>query len=107
MNLDGAYIPSFNNSFNHLSYSFKKKFGLIGSAHNLKEIKIKEIQNVEKIFLSSIFKEDKNFLGLNRLKKLSNYTNNKIVVLGGISKKNIKKLRLLNNPEFAGISLFE
>ena len=107
LNLDGAYIPSFNNSFNHLSYSFKKKFGLIGSAHNLKEIKIKEIQNVEKIFLSSIFKEDKNFLGLNRLKKLSNYTNNKIVVLGGISKKNIKKLRLLNNPEFAGISFFE
>ena len=107
LNLDGAYIPSFNNSFNHLSYSYKKKFSLIGSAHNLKEIKIKEIQNVEKIFLSSIFKKNKNFLGPNRLKKLSNFTNNKIVVLGGISKKNLKKLRLLNNPEFAGISFFE
>ena len=107
LNLDGAYIPSFNNSFNHLSYSYKKKFSLIGSAHNLKEIKIKEIQNVEKIVLSSLFKKNKNFLGLNRLKQLSNLTKNKIVVLGGVSKKNIKKLRLLNNPEFAGISFFK
>ena len=107
LNLDGAYIPSFNNSFNHLSYSYKKKFSLIGSAHNLKEIKIKEIQNVEKIVLSSLFKKNKNFLGLNRLKQLSNLTKNKIVVLGGISKKNIKQLRLLNNPEFAGISFFK
>ena len=107
LNLDGAYIPSFNNSFNHLSYSYKKKFSLIGSAHNLKEIKIKENQNVKKIVLSSLFKKNKNFLGLNRLKKLSNFTKNKIVVLGGVSKKNIKKLKLLNNPEFAGISFFE
>ena len=107
MNLDGAYIPSFNNNFTHLSYSYKKKFNLIGSAHNLKEIKIKENQNVKKIVLSSLFKKNKNFLGLNRLKKLSNFTKNKIVVLGGVSKKNIKKLKLLNNPEFAGISFFE
>ena len=107
MNLDGAYIPSFNNNFNHLSYSLKKKFNLIGSAHNLKEMKIKEIQKVKKIVLSSLFKKNKNFLGLNRLRVLSNFTKNKIVVLGGVSKKNIKKLRLLKNPEFAGISYFE
>ena len=42
LNLDGAYIPSFNKSFKHLSYSFKKEFKIVGSAHNLREIKIKE-----------------------------------------------------------------
>ena len=41
LNLDGAYIPSFNKSLKHLSYSFSKKFLILGSAHNHKEIKIK------------------------------------------------------------------
>ena len=107
LNLDGAYIPSFNKNFNHLSYSYKKEFDLIGSAHNWGEIKIKEIQSVKKIVLSSLFKKNKNFLGLNRFRLLSNFTKNKIIVLGGISKKNLRKLKLLGNPEFAGISFFE
>ena len=107
LNLDGAYIPSFNKSFKHLSYSFNKKFEIIGSAHNLKEIKIKELQKVKMILLSSLFKKNKNFLGINKFKILSNLTKKKIIVLGGISKKNLKQLKLLNNPEFAGISYFE
>ena len=107
LNLDGAYIPSFNKSLSHLSYSYKKKFKIIGSAHNLKEIRIKEKQKVEKIFLSSVFKKNKNYLGINKIKLLSNLTSKKTVVLGGISQKNIKKLKILNNPEFAGISFFE
>ena len=52
LGLDGAYIPSFNKSFNHLNYTYSKYFKIIGSAHNLKEIKIKELQKVDKIFLS-------------------------------------------------------
>ena len=107
LNLDGVYIPSFNKSLSHLSYSYKKKFKIIGSAHNLKEIRVKERQKVEKIFLSSLFKKNKNYLGINKIKLLSNLTSKKIVVLGGISKKNIKKLKILNNPNFAGISFFE
>ena len=107
LNLDGAYIPSFNKSLKHLAYSYKKNFRIIGSAHNLKEIRTKEIQNVRKIFLSSLFKKNKNFLGINKFKLLSKYTKKNIVVLGGISKKNIKKLNLLNSSEFAGISYFE
>ena len=63
LDLDGAYIPAFNKNFNHLAYSYKKNFKIVGSAHNLKEIRIKEIQNVRKIFLSSLFKKNKNFLG--------------------------------------------
>ena len=38
LDLDGVYIPSFNKSTGHLSYSLKKNFQILGSAHNLKEI---------------------------------------------------------------------
>ena len=107
LKLDGAYIPSFNKNLNHLNYSLNRKFKILGSAHNIKEIKIKELQKVEHIFLSSIFKENKNYLGLNRFKLLSKLTKKKIVALGGISKQNLKSLRLLNKLEFAGISFFE
>ena len=107
LSLDGAYIPSFNNNFSHLSFSYKKGFKIIGSAHNLKEIRNKEIQKVEKIFLSSLFKKNKNYLGINKFKLLSKLTMKKVVILGGISKRNINKLSILGNLEFAGISYFE
>jgi thiamine-phosphate pyrophosphorylase len=107
LDLDGAYIPSFNKNTNHLAYSFKKNFDLVGSAHNLKEIRIKEKQGVKKIFLSSLFKENKNFLGINRFKILSNLTKVKIIALGGISKSNLKKLNFLDHSDFSGISYFE
>jgi len=107
LSLDGAYIPSFNRSIRHLAYSLKKDFMIVGSAHNLKEIRIKEKQKVKKIFLSSLFKKNKNYLGINKFKLLSNLSNKKIVALGGISKKNKKKIRLLKLNEFAGISYFE
>jgi len=107
LDLDGAYIPSFNKSTNHLAFSLKKKFNLIGSAHNIKEIKTKETQNVNKIFLSSLFKKNKNYLGINKFKLISNLTQKKVVALGGISEKNFNKLKLLKNSDFAGISYFE
>ena len=107
LGLDGAYIPSFNKSTKHLSFSLKKKFIIIGSAHNIKEIKIKEKQGVNKIFISSIFKKNKNYLGVMKFRLVSNLTVKKVVALGGISKENLNKLRLLNNFEFAGKSFFE
>ena len=107
LNLDGAYIPAFNKSFLHNSFNLKKNFKLIGSAHNLSEIRIKEKQNVKKIFLSSLFKKNKNFLGINKFKLLSKITKKKVVILGGISNKNKKKLSLLDQSDFAGISFFE
>jgi len=107
LDLDGAYIPAFNKSFRHLGYSYKKKFKIIGSAHNLKEIRLKEAQNVHSIFLSSLFKKNKNYLGINKFRILSNLTKKNIIALGGISKLNEKKLILLNQSDFAGISYFE
>ena len=106
-NLDGLYIPSFNKNLNHLSFSLKKNFALIGSAHNLKEIRLKEIQKVEKIFISSLFKKNKNYLGINKYKLLSKLSKKTTVVLGGISRNNLRKLKLINYPNFAGISYFE
>ena len=107
LNLDGAYIPSFNKNIKHLSYSLKKKFKIVGSAHNLKEIRTKETQKVNEIFLSSLFKKNKNYLGINKFKILSQLARKEVVVLGGISKKNLKKLKILNQSKFAGISYFE
>ncbi len=106
-NLDGAYIPSFNKNFNHLNYSLKKKFEIIGSAHNINEVRVKELQQVKKIFISSLFKMNKNYLGINKFKLMCAQTKKQTVALGGISQKNIKKLRLLNFPDFAGISYFK
>ena len=107
LDLDGLYLPAFNKSFKHLAYSYKKKFQIIGSAHNLKEIKIKEKQLADVIFLSSLFKKNKNFLGLNKFKLLAKLTKKEVVALGGISKNNFKKLYLTNYSGFAGISFFE
>ena len=107
LNLDGAYIPSFNKNMKHLAYSLKKNFKIIGSAHDLREIRTKEIQKVEEIFLSSLFKKNKNYLGINKFKLLSKLTEKKVVALGGISKKNFRKLKILNQIKFAGISYFE
>ena len=82
-------------------------FAVVGSAHNLKEIRIKELQKVQNIFISSLFKKNKNYLGLNKFKILNKYTKKNVVALGGISKKNIKKIKLLNISSIAGISYFE
>ena len=106
LRLDGVYLPSFNNTFNHLSYTKMKNFDVIGSAHNLKEIRIKELQKAKTIFISSLFKKNKNYLGLNKFKILKNYTKNEVVALGGISKKNTKKIQLLKITGIAGISYF-
>ena len=107
LNLDGGYIPSFKKDFSHLNYNFRSNFLILGSAHNLKEIKIKETQKVQSIFISSLFKKNNNFLGINKFKIISSYSKKNIVALGGISKKNIQMLRLLNISGFAGISFFE
>ena len=107
LDLDGAYLPSFNKDFSHLGFTFKKEFLLIGSAHNVKEIRIKEKQKVNKIFISSIFKENNNFLGINKFNLISKLSNNEIVALGGISKNNVKLINLTSSSGFAGISFFK
>ena len=105
-NLDGVYLPSFNRDIKHLSYNIKKKFLFIGSAHNIKEIRIKEYQKVNQIFISSLFKVEKNFLGFYKFINLSKLSKSKIIALGGINKKNLNRISLLKISGYAGIGIF-
>ena len=107
LKLDGVYLPSFNKSFNHLAYNFKKKFIILGSAHSLQELNIKKLQAVKIFFVSSLFKKNKNYLGIYKFKFFENFTKKKLVALGGINEKNIKKLNLLDICGYAGISFFK
>ena len=108
LKLDGVYIPSFNKDLK-IKYFRDKNLDIVGSAHNFKEIKIKEKQGVTKIFLSPIFrtKKKKEYLDLMKFNLLSNYTNKKVIALGGINISNLKKLNLINCHGFAAISFFK
>ena len=109
LKLDGVYLPSFNKKFYHKKFQNFKNFLIIGSAHSLKEIRIKEKQNVEQIFLSPLFKIKKTnkLLGIIRFNNLSKFTKKSLVALGGINKNNIKQLKLINAEGFAGITYFK
>ena len=109
LNLDGVYIPSFNKKMDINYYTRKKNFLVLGSAHNLAEIRNKEAQKVNCIFLSPIFfvPKSKKYLGIYKFNSLSRFTKKKVICLGGINKKNIKKTQLTKTHGFASISLFK
>ena len=106
LNLDGVYFPSFNKSLKHLNYQIKKDFLIIGSAHNLLEIRIKEKQKISHVFISSIFKKEKNYLGFYKFNNLSKMTKKKVIALGGINNNNVRKINMLNISGFAAIDYF-
>ena len=108
INADGVYISSSNNNLNLRGIYFKKRFRILGSAHNLKELRIKELQNTEEIFLSPLFKKKTNLpLNIYRYLKLRKVTKMRDISLGGINNKNLKKLNMIKPFGFAGISYFE
>ena len=108
LDLDGAYIPSFVKKQDIQNYSLRKEFLIMGSAHNVYQIRQKEKQSVEILFLSPLFKTKKykGGLGIIKFNLLSRLTKKKIIALGGINKKNINKLKLTNTYGFSGISYF-
>ena len=105
---DGIYVPSFNkkSKFSNLE---KKNIKILGSAHSQKEIQIKISQNCKAIFLSPAFKikKSKKYLNLYQFNYLCNSNKTHIFALGGISEKNLKKIKLLNICGFGGISIFK
>ena len=108
LNANGVYISSRNKNLNHKFVNLKNNFKILGSAHNFKEIKIKELQRVEEIFLSPLFKRKNNTqLDIYRYLKLKKSTFMKDISLGGINKSNIKKLKLVNSFGFAAITYFK
>ncbi len=109
LGLDGSYLPAFSKTKKHNAFNLKKNFQIIGSAHNLKEIREKEYQKVDYIFLSPIFltEKRKNFLGIYKFMNLMKLTDKKIACLGGININNIKKIKMLKLNTIAGIRLFD
>ena len=106
---DGLYIPSFNKTKKFLNNE-NRKFIILGSAHNQKEIYEKIQQNCKIIFISPIFyvKKTNAYLDVHKFNSLSQQRKVNFVALGGINKKNIKKLNILSNIKgFGGISFFK
>ena len=107
LRLNGVYIPSFNKNLNFASkYSLPSNFEIIGSAHNINQIRIKKLQRCSKIFLSPIFKSKKNqkFLSILKFNFMTMFKNTDFIALGGINENNYKKLKLTKVIGFAGIS---
>tara|TARA_B100000401_G_scaffold427900_1_gene359935 strand:+ start:1046 stop:1591 length:546 start_codon:yes stop_codon:yes gene_type:complete len=106
LRLDGVYLPSFNKKLGYKNFTSKKKFRIIGSAHNISEIKIKEKQNCEEIFLSPIFKTEKQkqYLDIIKFNLQTLATNKKIIALGGINLNNLKRINLTKSEGVASIT---
>ena len=104
-NFNGLYIPSFHKQLRFRNI-IKKNLEIIGSAHNAIELKIKEKQGCSVIFLSPIFKnnKDKKFLDVIKTNLLKKLTKNQIVLLGGINFKTIKRSKLCSPNGIAAIS---
>lgn len=108
LNLDGAYIPSFNKSLIPTRFN-KKKFSIIGSAHNLREISQKRKQKVDLLFISPLFKIKKKsyFLGPVKFNILTKYFNKQTIALGGINKENLNMINKIKCYGFGSISYIE
>ena len=77
----------------------KKNFEILGSAHNIIELKNKENQGCNEIFISPIFKTNKSnfFLETIKFNLIANESKKNIIALGGINYSNFSKLNLTNS----------
>jgi thiamine-phosphate pyrophosphorylase len=106
LKLDGVYLPSFNKKLIYKNFNSKKRFKIIGSAHNIPEIKIKEKQNCEEIFLSPIFKTEKHrkYLDIVKFNLQALATDRNIIALGGVNTNNLNRINLTKSKGVASIS---
>ena len=107
-NLDGIYLSAFNRKKN-LKRLKKIHFIVVGSAHDLKEIRCKENQGAQLIFLAPMFKSKNSnrSLGLYRYNNLANLTQLPTIALGGVSQSNLKLLNMVKKKGFAAINFFK
>ena len=106
LKLDGVYIPAFNKLRNYKNLLVKKNFEILGSAHNIVELKNKENQGCNEIFISPIFKTNKSnfFLETIKFNLIANASKSNVIALGGINYLNFPKLNLTKARGFASIS---
>jgi thiamine-phosphate pyrophosphorylase len=105
---DGLIITSNNK---RLIYNFNKKILKIGIVHTQREYYEKKQQKCDYIFLSPIFLNKKysvnKILGILKFNLISLNWKTKILALGGISEKNVKKIRLTRSDGIGAITFFK
>jgi len=101
---DGIYLSSYNKTFNHLSL-INFKFGVIGSAHNTKEINLKIKQGCSYILLSKLFMVNYNktasILGISKFNYYQQNIFGKLIPLGGIKYNNLNYIKNVNSEGLA------
>ena len=106
---DGLYISAYNKKLN--TNYLKNNYKIIGSAHNIKEIRLKKLQGCSDIIFSRLFKtaylNKTSFLGIIKFNLLRNLINISLTPLGGINLKNYKKLNNVNCQSIALSSLIK
>jgi thiamine-phosphate pyrophosphorylase len=107
LKIQGVHISSDKKLRPH---NLKKKFEIIGTAHNQLEYSRKKEQGCNKIFLSPLFRTKKysnnKILGISKFNLISKNWDIKILALGGINSENIKLLKNLKVLGFGGINFF-
>ena len=106
LNSDGIYISASNKSFKPLHLK-RRNMDIIGSAHNILEIKLKKKQGCDYIIVSKLFKVDyaqsSKFLEVIRFNYLAKFYKN-IIPLGGIKLTNLNKLKMVKSKGIAIMS---
>jgi thiamine-phosphate pyrophosphorylase len=106
--LNGTFLTSSNRDLITNSYN-KRKFKLIGVAHNIREYLNKKKQFCDLIFLSPLFYNDKhsinNIIGTCRFRTICMLLNYKFGALGGITKDKLNALKILNASHIGFVSL--
>jgi thiamine-phosphate pyrophosphorylase len=101
---DGIFIDSFNKRINK-PILLKKKFSIIGIAHNQLEYVQKIRQNCAVLMLSPLFYNEK--YSVNRILGILKFNNKalnwkiKLCALGGINYENLRKIRLTKSEGIA------
>jgi len=94
------YLSAWNKKYYKHIKNLNNRINIIGSAHNVREIKEKINQGCSQIFLSRIFKTNykfkKSFLGIVKFNLLTLNFKTKYVALGGININNFNQIRNLN-----------
>ena len=109
-NAEGIFLSS---SYKKIGNIFlkKKKFKIIGSAHNQLEYFLKRKQLCDVVMLSPLFYNKKysqnKILNVCKFNLISMNWNNKICALGGINLNNLKKLNMTKSVAAAFISLMK
>ena len=94
------YISAWNKKYYKNFRKFNSNIEIVGSAHNVKEIKEKIDQGCSQIFLSRIFetkyKFKKGFLGVTKFNLITRRFRTNFIALGGINIKNFNQIKNLN-----------